>query len=361
MATARSQVPSESHNVEDSSYKCSIDNTVKGPVGTKFPWFEEANNFYMEYNFQGWRQNFKAYVIPPVYKIHSEEVPHEKADHFIPLQKEMKASDHRGQLAEEKILRAFVDYGNHHAQPMFIFHNFNFRSLDKFGKDPLQLAKNKSSVGQTKDGYNEDHETEADLIIVHREIGVILVETKSMKKFKSSTYNKAKKQLDSAMHKLRRLETNTMEQLYNQIEGYLEVEIKAAEQQLDKAKIQFTTNTHFHIGQSVDKKIFKVIACPQLEGKTRQFQTGGYIDLRMNHLNNFDDWWKQVMIKEATTDQFCKDIYHSLIPRLLCGRGDICIPLSIPEIAAKLDSQQFLKKFAEQKNKNNSDKICRRS
>ena len=248
MATARSQVPSESHNVEDSSYKCSIDNTVKGPVGTKFPSFEEANNFYMEYNFQGWRQNFKTYVIPPVYKIHSEEVPHEKADHFIPLQKEMKASDHRGQLAEEKVLRAFVDYGNRHAQPMFIFHNFNFRSLDKFGKDPLQLAKNKSSVG---------HETEADLIIVHREIGVILVETKSMKKFNSSTYNKAKKQLNIAMHKLRRLETNTMmEQLYNQIEAYPKVAIKAAEQQLDKAKIQFTTNTHFDVGQSVDKKDF---------------------------------------------------------------------------------------------------------
>ena len=202
------------------------------------------------------------------------------------------------------------------------------------------------------------YETEADLIIVHREIGIILVETKSMKKFKSLTYNKAKKQLDIAMHNLKLigLKTNTMEQLDNQIEAYLEVEIKAAEQQLDKAKIQFTTNTHFDV---VAKKFFKVIACPQLEGKTRQFQTDGYIDLRMNHLNNFDDWWKQVMIKEATTDQFCKDIYHGLIPRLLCGRGDICIPLSIPQIAAKLDGQQFLKKFAEQKN-NNSDKICKR-
>ena len=115
----------------------------------------------------GSRQSFNAHVIPPVYKIHSEEVPHERASNFIPFRKDVEASDRRGQLAEEQILNAFVDYGYRHAQPMFIFHGFDFKSLDKFGKDRLKLIMNMNFVQQ-----------ETDLIIVHRDIGIILVETK---------------------------------------------------------------------------------------------------------------------------------------------------------------------------------------
>ena len=53
---------------------------------------------------------------------------------------------------------------------MFIFHSFRFKDLEKFGKE-LKL---KMSMGKDK---------ETDLIIVHRQIGIVLVEIKSATTF----------------------------------------------------------------------------------------------------------------------------------------------------------------------------------
>ena len=143
---------------------------MKGPVGFKFKSFKEANDFYMDYNFHTWQQNSQTYVIPSVYKIHSEEVPHEKASNFIPFRKDIEASDRRGQLAEEQVLNAFVEYGYRCAEPMFVFHGFDFKSLDMFGKDRIKLIMDMSFIQQ-----------ETDLIVVHRKLGLILVEKKRQK------------------------------------------------------------------------------------------------------------------------------------------------------------------------------------
>ena len=103
---------------------------------------------------------------------------------------------------------------------------------------------------------------ETDLIIIHRNFGIILVEIKSMKKFASKTYSSAK-------------------------------------EELDRAVIQLTSNSYFDlVFDAIKPFIKKVIACPFLDGKP--FKPGcEYIDLRQNHLRNYDNWWQVVFEKHT--------------------------------------------------------------
>ena len=285
--------PTPTSVVCDSAHQCLKGNVVKGPAGMKFHSFKEANDFYMDNNFPGWQKDSKTYVIPPVYKIHSEEIPNER----IFQNEGMEATDRHSQLAEEQILNAFVNYGYHNAQPMFIFHRFDFERLNVFGKD-----------------QQKGMSSESDLIIVHRKIGIILVETKSMEKFSKQVYKKSKKQL-------------------NEAEEYLK------------------TNEYFKLAQYATKvPVFKVIACPKLKRNPSQSDKtcGEYIDLRMNDISNFVQWWR-ITIASARTNssilKLCNSVYCSLIPKLLCGRDDICVSLDIKKIAIKLDCQESLRKL----------------
>ena len=276
---------------------------VRGPVGIRFQSFEEANRYYMDYNFHGWQEKTQTYAIPPVYRIHSKEAPHEKASNFIPFRKDVEASDLRGQLAEEEILRVFVEYGYHTAQPMFVFHSFDFKDLDVYGRSRLKLQMNMSLI-----------QKETDLIVIHRDFGIILVETKSVKKFASKTYSRAK-------------------------------------EELDRAEAQLFANPYFELPPGAKIFLKKVIACPFLQGKTVQSCKVGceFIDLRQNHLSNFGEWWDaMIQTRHATKDHttLCHDIYYNLVPKLLCGRGDICVCLNLSKTAAQLDSQASLEDLA---------------
>ena len=267
------------------------DSIVKGPVGLQFRSFEEASSFYMDYNFNGWEKNAQTYVIPPVYTIHAKGVSHENSRNFVPFKKNIERADYQGQLAEEKILRAFVDYGYKSSQPMFVFHNFDFKDLTHFGQNKVRLQMAMNQV-----------QKETDLIIVHRKLGILLVEIKSMKKFSSRTYSSAK-------------------------------------EELNRAVIQLTSNLYFEL--SSDHLIKKIIACPFLDGQPNCKPGYEYIDLRQNHLRNFDRWWTDVFME--TSDEvasLCSTIYYILVPKLLCGRGDICVCLNIAETAKELINQE---------------------
>ena len=185
-----------------------------------------------------------------------------------------------------------------------------------FGKDRLKLM-DMNFIQQETD------------LIVHRKLGLILVETKSVKKFTSKMYATAK-------------------------------------QELDRAEAQLVTNRYFELTMDAKRVVKKVIACPLLEGKPlqpdRRIADMKYIDLHMNHLSNFDEWWK-VMIEskqpclDPSYTELCSTIYYNLVPKLLCGRGDICICLNIAETAIKLDSQGSLGELAKRENQSNSDVI----
>ena len=70
-----------------------VENTVTGPVNFTFQSFAEANDYYIDHNFPDWREGLKTYVIPPVYKIHNEEVPCEEGTYLIPSRKDVEVDD----------------------------------------------------------------------------------------------------------------------------------------------------------------------------------------------------------------------------------------------------------------------------
>ena len=72
--------------------------------------------------------------------------------------------------------------------------------------------------------------------------------------------------------------------------------------------------------------LFKVIACSKLKRHPLQ-NSSQYID--------------------SSTLQLCNIVYCNLIPKLLCGRDDICLPLKIKAITDKLDNQEVCKKVNE--------------
>ena len=263
---------------------------MKGPAGI-IQSHEEANNFYMKIHFPGWQEHYKTCIIPPVYEMNHEEKPNEI---IFQNEKRQVSDDRRSQLAEESVVYAFYNYGCKHAQPMFIFHGVK---LDK--------------ISQQQHGKKKNNSGESDIIIVHREIGIILVETKSMETFNKDSYRKAKDQLNDAEEFLKTIE----------------------------------------LGQHARRvPVLKVIACPKLRRNPSR-KLSQYIDLRKEDLNEFDDWWKNVIESSSTNLsilQPCKTAYCSLIPKLVCGRDDICLPLKIRVIADKLDNQEVRKKVNEQ-------------
>ena len=264
---------------------------VKGPAGI-IQSCEEANDSYMNNYFPGWQEDSKTYIFPPVYEMNHEEKPNEI---IFQNEKRQVSDDRRSQLAEESVVYAFYNYGCKHAQPMFIFHG-------------VKLDKNL----QQQHGKKKNNSGESDIIIVHREIGIILVETKSMETFNNRMYRKAKNQLNDAEEFLKTIK----------------------------------------LGQHARRvPVFKVIACPKLKkDPSRSLSQYIYFDLRKEDLSKFDDWWKK-MIGLPSTDpsnlQLCNIAYCSLIPKLVCGQDDICLPLKIKAITDKLDNQEVRKKVNE--------------
>ena len=98
---------------------------------------------------------------------------------------------------EEHVINIFVRYDDYSNQPMFLFPNFEFEKLAEAIKslidnNILQLCLEPQELKPSS------YRKEVDLIIVHREHGIILVEVKSNIK----DYQKAQEQLDETERRL---------------------------------------------------------------------------------------------------------------------------------------------------------------
>ena len=249
-----------------------------------------VNADYVERNFPGWREGVQTFVVPPRYERSDWYMPEQGSEIPARPYTDQEIIDRSGKLAEEEVVRKFAEYGTLHKQPMFILHNFNFEAL-------ANLIKERNS----RKMININKMKEKDIIIVHRDIGIILVETKSMKTFHNGTYRSAKKQLDDIVHKLKVLCPNLIDE--------------------EKGVVK------------------KVIACPNLE----EWACGNdYVDLRKYNLSDFTNWWHTTIAESRKPDvSTCKEIYLDLVPTLLFGRGDICICLNI-KLADQIGEQASL-------------------
>ena len=254
---------------------------------------------YVDDYFPQWKDQDmpQTYIVPPIFTFKDRFKPSKGASNNDPERYNNMDRYHYTRSVEEYVMNVFVRFGDYTKQPMFVFPSFKFESLVKALNELLKEKKYKLLFDLNKEelkAYNYNKET--DVIIVHKEYGIILVEIKS----NINDYEEAQKQLDK-----------TENLLYNKhLSKYFELDPRLK-------------NTI----------IRKVIACPcHNESKRKKtWRKAGYIDLFENHIatcGSFGVWWLVNM--QSTSVEWWKycsvhiknyyeSVYCDLVPKLLCN------------------------------------------
>lgn len=236
---------------------------VKGPSNKYFSNFEEACEVYLAKifpDFGNWKLNetLKTYMFPPRFSCRYQ-APIDEASGAMRLTTSEEA-DVKGDDAELKIFRTLDKFGREMEQPMFVFTNIKFV---EFKEEVLNKNLPETLVEYLvkhffTDLRPEDWTREIDFLIVHRRVGIILIEVKATEKFKKNRYQDAKNQLEIG-----------------------EKFICSLLRMLDLQNFP----------------IFKVVAMPNI-CITQYGQKSEYINLRSENLENDDDltafnrWWR---------------------------------------------------------------------
>ena len=164
---------------------------VKCPAGEYSPNLEECCEQYLTRRWPDWKTNDRTYMIPPCFK-RNYISPTGDASGAVELTETLKGYI-KGDSAELQIFQCLERFGRETNQPMFVLSKFSYRKFIKefFPKDcPL--------VTSLKNLLETSKRDEIDFVVLHRRIGVILIEAKGKTEFKSDRYEVAKEQLEFA-------------------------------------------------------------------------------------------------------------------------------------------------------------------
>ena len=296
------------------------DAVVKGPSNEYFSRceFEDACITYLDRIFPDWKSADKTYLFPPWFQ-YRYLAPSGKASGAIPFNKDLKA-DLKGDEAELNIFRSLEKFGREKKQPMFVFTKFEFKD---FTKEVLsQNGSEDLEQSLQVDLMKNDLTREIDFIVVHKCVGVILIEVKARGIFKKDRYEKA-------MEQLRVGEQFILALLHATVAGR-------------------------HI------PIYKVVAFPNMSAH-RQKPIDGYIDLRRENLGNhghpdaFEQWWTKHFVEKCFIKAETSEILK-LVAVLVGQRSVINAMALIPrdactEVFEQIDKQKFLEKSYDQQEK----------
>ena len=222
---------------------------VKCPAGEYSPNLEECCEQYLTRRWPDWKTNDRTYMIPPCFK-RNYISPTGDASGAVELTETLKGYI-KGDSAELQIFQCLERFGRETNQPMFVLSKFSYRKFIKefFPKDcPL--------VTSLKNLLETSKRDEIDFVVLHRRIGVILIEAKGKTEFKSDRYEVAKEQLEFAEKFVR---------IFLEAKGMNEVDF-----------------------------VHKVVAVPNLSDVSES--SGGFIHLRKINLDRnlppFALWWK---------------------------------------------------------------------
>ena len=155
--------------------------------------FESACLEYLKENFpelKSWTSN-KTYLFPPCFK-NCNLAPTGEASGAMPLKK-IEEDVNRGDDAERKVFNALDKFGKENEQPMFVFSGFKFGDFFINVLASKLLVEEAESLFTEIDLKPEDKNREMDFIIIHKHVGIVLIEVKASENIKVSS--KAKKQL----------------------------------------------------------------------------------------------------------------------------------------------------------------------
>ena len=281
---------------------------VKDSAGKYFCIFEEACEEYLNRLWPDWKTSDRTYMFPPAFPFRYI-APTGAASGAVGLSKSEEL-DIKGDSAELQIFRALDKYGRETNQPMLVITKFEFQEFI----DQVLLQNLPSEYVQSlfADLSETDLSREIDFLIVHRRIGVILIEVKATEKFKTNRYLDAKRQLQVG-------------------EKFVQALLTA---------------------KDLDIPVYRVIAMPNVVDEGRN--ANDFIDLRKIHLGMKDDeeddnlqhfelWWKQHFTERSFEEEIEKLL--SLISVFVGQRSAISATTQIlSEVFKTIDEQSFLER-----------------
>ena len=281
---------------------------VKDSAGKFFCIFEEACEEYLNRLWPDWKTSDRTYMFPPAFPFRYI-APTGAASGAVGLSKSEEL-DIKGDSAELRIFRALDKYGRETNQPMLVITKFQFQEFI----DQVLLQNLPSEYVQSlfADLSETDLSREIDFLIVHRRIGVILIEVKATEKFKTNRYLDAKRQLQVG-------------------EKFVQALLTA---------------------KDLDIPVYRVIAMPNVVDEGRS--ANDFIDLRKIHLGVTDDeeddnlqhfemWWKQHFTERSFEEEIEKLL--SLISVFVGQRSAISATTQILSGVFKtIDEQSFLER-----------------
>lgn len=281
--------------------------TVKGPANEYFNDLEEACDAYLCGLFADWKITDRTYMFPPAFPFRYV-APTGVASGAVRLSKSEEV-DVKGDEAELRIFRALDKFGREDNQPMFVLTKFEFK---EFIKEVLSRKLPVESVDSMFSSLSEkDLSREIDFLVVHKRVGVILMEVKATEKFRTNRYLDAKKQLEVG-------------------EKFIQALLKA---------------------MGITLPVYKVIAMPNVADPGRD--SAGYIDLRKHHLVVDDDdsvdvqlfsrWWKEHFSETSFGE--VGDAMLTFMSVLVGQRAAISATANIlEEVCKTIDEQSFLER-----------------
>ena len=269
---------------------------------------DQACKEYFNRLWPDWKTSDRTYMFPPAFPFRYT-APTGAASGAVGLSKSEEL-DIKGDSAELRIFRALDKYGRETNQPMLVITKFEFQEFI----DQVLLQNLPSEYVQSlfADLSETDLSREIDFLIVHRRIGVILIEVKATEKFKTNRYLDAKRQLQVG-------------------EKFVQALLTA---------------------KDLDIPVYRVIAMPNVVDEGRS--ANDFIDLRKIHLGMTDDeeddnlqhfelWWKQHFTERSFEEEIEKLL--SLISVFVGQRSAISATTQIlSEVFKTIDEQSFLER-----------------
>ena len=279
---------------------------VKGPAGEYSSNFEECCEEYLTGRWPDWKKNDRTYMSPPFFRCRYIS-PTGDASGAVELTK-TEEGYMRGDFAELQIFQCLERFGQETNQPMFVLSQFKYRKFIKefFPKDCPLVASLKNLLVENGD------KGEIDFVVLHRRIGVILIEAKGNTEFNSDRYDEAKKQLEFA---------ETFVRVFLESKGMNEVDF-----------------------------VHKVVAMPNVSDEGRSSE--GFINLRKIHLEMdgegnvisllpFARWWKGKFTERSLGEH--EEKFLSVISLFVGQRATVNASVRVlGEVFKTIDKQKFL-------------------
>ena len=241
-------------------------------------------------------------MCPPVFSF-GYVAPTDRASGTTALSK-IEQDTFRGDEAELEIFHILEKFGKSTNQPMFVFTQLKISEFIKTILRRKLPADHDILNSPLLSGKREI----IDFLIIHRKIGVILVEVKAASNFSTSVQNKAKSQLQNAE------------------------EIIHALLQLDDQDVK----------HEIAIPVYKVIAMPNVND--RCYENEDFINLReitVRSVDDFRSWWEKGF-PEKKFGQKDKCKVQNLISNFVGQNSEVSADAVILDVCMKIEKQKFL-------------------